>query len=81
MEDKEELETNYTFDTDRKRNLPLKKGKTLDMSKMLSRDYYEKECAQCYSEEHFCNFRAYEAPKNHKVDFKKYYTHKLPRKG
>lgn len=49
MEEKEEMETNYTFDSDRKGDRPLKKGKTLDMSKMLSRKYYEKECAQCLS--------------------------------
>lgn len=81
MEEKEELETNYTFDSDFKRDHTLKKGKTLDMSKMLSRDYFEKDCAECLSEQHFCNFRAYQAPKNHIVAFKKYYNHKLPRKG
>lgn len=48
------------------------------MSKMLPRDYFERDGPETKTESHFCNFQEYRPPTNHKVDFRKFYIPKDP---
>jgi hypothetical protein len=48
------------------------------MSKMLAREYFDREGNDCRNESHFCNFQQYRPPTNHKVDFRKFYVPKQP---
>lgn len=47
---------------------------------MLSREYFDRDAQECKNESHFCNFKEYRPPTNHKVDFRKFYIPKDPKR-